>query len=163
MSFTGVTRTRFVADAMLGSLARKLRALGFDTIYYKAGEDAGIIRVAAKEGRIILTSDHSLAAMAAARKIDAILVHGNDDGSRISFLSSAAKRAGIQLVRGEPLCSLCGGELETMKRTDVRGLVPTSVEGSHRLFFRCKNCAQLYWRGSHWKKLRLLARRLEKK
>ena len=57
-------RTRFVADAMLGSLARKLRALGFDTAYYKSGDDLGIITLAARSSRIILTADRSLASLA---------------------------------------------------------------------------------------------------
>jgi len=70
---------------------------------------------------------------------------------------------GICLVGGEPLCSVCGGELETLSRKDVAGKVPPSVEGRHRLFYKCLSCGQLYWRGGHWKKLRSLARRLRVK
>ncbi len=33
------TGPRFVADAMLGSLARKLRIFGFDTLYFREGPD----------------------------------------------------------------------------------------------------------------------------
>lgn len=156
-------KTRFVADAMLGSLARKLRALGFDTSYYRSGDDSGVIRLALREERVILTSDRSLASRASTRGLSVVLVTGRNDGARVSVLAQTAKALGLRLLRGEPLCSLCGGELETLTRAQAAGHVPPSVEGRHRLFFRCNSCGQFYWRGSHWKKLRSLARRLEAK
>jgi uncharacterized protein len=156
-------RTRFVVDAMLGSLARKLRALGFDASYYKDGEDADLIRISARERRIILTSDRGLAAGAEARGATVFYVTGESDGRRLAAVARAAKVRGVRLVRGASMCSLCGGELKTLAKRDVAGMVPSSVERRHRLFFRCATCGQLYWRGSHWKKLRSLAIRLQEK
>jgi uncharacterized protein with PIN domain len=153
-------RTRFIADAMLGSLARKLRALGFDTSYYKSGDDSGLVGLAAREGRIILTSDRILATRSASNQLKAILVTGKNDGERVRAIALAARESGIRLARGDPLCSLCGGELENMRRKQVEGRVPQAVEVRHRLFFRCTSCGQYYWHGSHWKKLRSLASRL---
>jgi uncharacterized protein with PIN domain len=156
-------RTQFVADAMLGSLCRKLRALGFDTSYYKAGSDSGIITLAHSQKRVILTSDRSLAALATSKGLMAILVEGKSDGERISAISRAAAASGTRLVRWDSLCSLCGGELSTLRRIDVLGEVPPIVMKHHRVFYRCNGCGHLYWRGSHWKKLRLLSRRLKSK
>lgn len=156
-------KTRFVADAMLGSLCRKLRALGFDTTYYKTGNDSGIVTLARAQNRIILTSDRFLAASATSKGLGAILVGGKSDGERISALFRAAAASGTSLVRGDSLCSLCGGELATFRRIDVLGEAPPSVISHHRVFYRCKDCGHLYWRGSHWKKLRSLSRRLKPK
>ncbi len=156
-------RTRFIADAMLGSLSRKLRALGFDTAYYKSGDDSGMLGRAASEGRIILTSDRHLADRAVAKGLDVIHLSGDNDGDRMSAIARTARESGLRLVRGDPLCSLCGGELEALRRKEVLGHVPPSVERRHRLFWRCKSCGHLYWRGSHWKKLRSLSRRLGEK
>jgi len=156
-------RTRFVVDAMLGSLARKLRALGFDATYYKAGEDAGLLRISLSEGRIILTADRSLAARAEAKGIRAILLVGDSDGERLSSLAYGATAKGVSLMRGDPLCSLCGGELSVVEKDEISREIPHSVRLRHRLFFRCVSCGQLYWRGSHWKRLMSLARRLEQK
>jgi uncharacterized protein len=155
--------TRFIADAMLGSLARKLRALGFDTTYYKAGDDSGMLDLAARENRVVLTSDKLLASRALSRKQRAFLLTGKSDGERVREISDAAMSSGVYLRRGMPLCSLCGGNLETLRRKDISGAVPPSVERRHRLFFRCTACGQIYWRGSHWKKLRSLARQLRVK
>src|SRR5215471_2949230 len=58
--------TTFIADVMVGKLARWLRVLGFDVAYSNTYEDDEIVRVAASENRIILTRDTGLAA----RKLD---------------------------------------------------------------------------------------------
>jgi len=156
-------RTQFIVDAMLGSLARKLRAFGFDAIYYKTGDDSGLLRLALGEGRIVLTADRSLAARADAKRIRAALLVGRSDKERLTSLAKWAKGGGVSLVRGPPLCSLCGGELRAIGRLEISGDVPPSVKRRHRLFFQCKSCGQIYWRGSHWKRLMSLARRLDQK
>jgi hypothetical protein len=148
---------------MLGSLARKLRAFGFDATYYKAGEDAGLLELSVREGRIILTADRLLAARADARGIRTILLVGDSDRRRLSSLARGAASTGVSLVRGDPLCSLCGGELRVVKKKEISGRVPLSVRRRHRLFFQCESCGQLYWRGSHWKRLMSLAKRLDQK
>ena len=153
-------RTKFVADAMLGSLARKLRALGFDTSYFRSGEDSALLDMARKEARVILTADRILAARADGRGLNAILVTGNTDGARLRAIAAAAKASGLSLVPGDSLCAVCGGALRALNKRDVAGRVPPSVERRHRQFYVCASCGKLYWRGSHWKKLRSFARGL---
>jgi uncharacterized protein with PIN domain len=145
---------------MLGSLARKLRAFGFDTSYFRGGEDSELIRLAASERRIILSSDRFLVERARKRDLAALLVSGRTEGERIGTLRSGAATAGLSLVSGNPRCSVCNGDLERVTKALVRGKVPHLVETHHRVFYRCLNCGKYYWRGSHWKKLRWLERRL---
>ena len=156
----GPPKTRFVADAMLGSLARKLRALGFDSSYYREGEDSGIIAIARREGRWILTSDRSLASVASSDGVRAVLLEGKSDGARLREIADASSRWELPLVRGDSLCSKCGSGLQAVSRKDILGIVPLSVQVHHRNFYKCVGCGQVYWHGSHWKKLRSLARRL---
>ena len=146
---------------MLGSLARKLRALGFDAAYYRSGGDAGLMERSVLESRIILTADRALATSAESKGISVILVKGDSDRARVRAIAVEAGVKGIYLVRGEPMCSLCGSELRSVRKRDVSGEVPPAVERHHRLFFRCSSCGQLYWRGSHWKRLMSLAERLD--
>ncbi|MDI7277663.1 MAG: Mut7-C RNAse domain-containing protein, partial [Anaerolineae bacterium] len=47
----------FVADAMLGRLARWLRILGYDTLYDPRWHDDELVRLARAQGRILLTRD----------------------------------------------------------------------------------------------------------
>jgi len=153
--------TRFIADAMLGSLARKLRAFGFDTIYYKDGEDSTLLELAASEGRVLLTSDRALSERADNRRIMSLVIMGSKESKRLVSLRFAADAKGLVLVRGPPRCSLCNGNLERSPRSELANRLPAGVLSRHRLFYRCVLCGMVYWRGSHWKKLRWLEKRLE--
>lgn len=146
---------------MLGSLARKLRMLGLDASYFRSGDDYSLLSAARREGRIILTADRALSSMARRRGLTVILVSGRTDGARLRVMARSANASGIPLVRGDPLCSVCGGGLRKLTREDVTGRVPAPVERRHRLFYECSVCQKLYWRGSHWKKLRSLVRYLD--
>ena len=53
-------RARFIADAHLGGLARRLRMAGFDTLYDNRYDDSNIAAIAARELRIVLTRDRDL-------------------------------------------------------------------------------------------------------
>jgi hypothetical protein len=57
----------FIADAMLGSLAKRLRLLGFDVLYDHTLADNEVLRLALEQGRVILTRDTGLAARPLAR------------------------------------------------------------------------------------------------
>ena len=46
---------QFIADVMLGRLSRKLRMLGYDTLYYQRIDDDLIVQRAAREDRQVLT------------------------------------------------------------------------------------------------------------
>ena len=50
----------FVADCMLGRLAKWLRILGFDVLYFPKAEDPALVEIARREGRVLLTRDTGL-------------------------------------------------------------------------------------------------------
>ena len=51
---------KFIADVMVGKLARRLRTLGYDVVYSNRYRDDDIVRIACAEDRIILTRDTHL-------------------------------------------------------------------------------------------------------
>src|ERR1051325_9467164 len=51
---------RFIADVMVGKLARWLRLLGFDVLYSNRCDDDEIVRRAAAENRTLLTRDRGI-------------------------------------------------------------------------------------------------------
>ncbi|MBI3840438.1 MAG: hypothetical protein HY297_00530 [Thaumarchaeota archaeon] len=155
----GVAR-KLLADAMLGSLARKLRALGFDTEYYRSGSDPDFLRLARRERRLALTADRSLYLKARADGMLSVLVVGDNDAARLTSVVGGALASSIRLVRGVSRCSVCNGPLVVLKRSEASAHVPPEVKRRHRLFHRCVDCGRVYWKGSHWKKLRSLERRL---
>jgi uncharacterized protein with PIN domain len=152
---------------MLGSLARKLRIFGFDTLYFGEGGDAELEALAKKEKRIILTSDKRLFARSeGSRGLRAILVEGNTDRER---LRSLARQSGpsmtLRLGRGRPSrCAVCNGELLVIGKRDAASTeIPAKVLARHRLFYACRSCSRFYWRGRHWERLRRLSYSLKTK
>lgn len=51
---------KFIADRMLGKLAKQLRMLGYDTVYYRSEDAYPLIKLAREEGRVILTRSTKL-------------------------------------------------------------------------------------------------------
>jgi uncharacterized protein with PIN domain len=51
---------RLLVDGMLGTLAKWLRLLGYDTAYDNVASDAELARQARAEGRVLLTRDREL-------------------------------------------------------------------------------------------------------
>jgi len=149
-----MSRPRFLVDAMLGSLARKLRIFGFDTHYYKTGEDRDLLKIAAEERRAIVTSDRALGETARRRGFSAFVVVGRKDRERIISLVEQAETFRCPLEAGDPLCALCNGPLSEAKREKVRGLLPSELVAKHRTYYICNDCGKVYWHGSHWSRLR---------
>ncbi|MDA4135854.1 MAG: Mut7-C RNAse domain-containing protein [Thaumarchaeota archaeon] len=150
-------QVRFVADAMLGSLARKLRIFGFDTVYFREGPDSELLALAKAQGRIVLTSDRALAAVAKRRAVAALLVEGRSERERLASLEQGATRESLFLKAGASRCALCNTPLERLKRLDVEADLPAGVKRHHRVYYRCPECDKLYWKGSHWRKLMRLS------
>jgi uncharacterized protein with PIN domain len=52
---------KFIADVMLGRLAKRLRLRGIDVLYDDRFDDNSIIRISLQQNRVILTRDNGLA------------------------------------------------------------------------------------------------------
>lgn len=151
---------KFLVDGMLGSLARWLRMLGYDVAYEAEKADEELLRLAAETGRILLTSDVELYRRACRRTLEAFLVKGRKDESLL-WLS---RRYGLRLTLKPEFsrCPLCNTPLRRVRRREVQGLVPPLVFKRKRGFWICPNpkCGKVYWRGSHWNKIKETLRKL---
>ncbi|NOZ88845.1 MAG: hypothetical protein GXO15_02870 [Crenarchaeota archaeon] len=134
---------------MLGSLARWLRMLGYDTIYAKGWHDGRILEEAARSNRILVTRDHGLYVRAKRRGVEAAYV-GEDVAEALALL---ALRYGIvlELEPDRSRCPLCNAPLRLADREEVRGRVPPRVYESVDRFWVCTGCGQVYWVGGHWR------------
>lgn len=140
---TKADRPRLLVDAMLGRLARWLRLMGYDTIYWREGSDEELIRQAQADGRLIVTRDHQLAGR---RGMWALLVAAETLDAQIVEVRA--------LLGGEPQpftrCSECNGVLAELPHAAARALVPPYVWHTQTHFRRCPDCGRVYWKGTHW-------------
>ncbi len=140
---------RFVADSMLGKLARFLRIMGQDVIYLRDAEDTFVLYTAKEERRLLLTKDRGLAEMAARTSTEHLLIHSNSVREQ---LKEVLEKTGIRPSR--PVrCISCNGPIEKVDRGEVEGLVPDFVWQRYTDFWMCRSCGKIYWHGSHLKGL----------
>jgi uncharacterized protein len=147
---------RFACDAMLGGLARWLRAAGYDTSWHDGIDDGDLIRLARTEGRSVLSSDDDLFAFALVRDgiVPALFVPRG-----LTILAQTAHvLRGLGLALREPRCMACGGELAGLAKEEAAGRVPPRSLAFHDHFWVCVRCGKVFWHGTHWERI---ARRLQ--
>ena len=140
---------RFVADVHLGTLARYLRLLGFDTRYDNLRDDAELAAITRNERRILLTRDVGLLKRKA-------VVRGHWLRERDPERQLAEVVEALQLRRAmRPFtrCMMCNGRLGSVSRTSVATAVPPRAFSRYRVFLRCRQCRRVYWRGTHYTRL----------
>lgn len=137
---------KLLCDHMLGSLARWLRFMGYDTAYPKPLPDRDLVARARSEGRILLTRDKELAA----RVPEAVQIRSDDLEEQIREVAAALP---LRLVDPLSRCSLCNELLVPVASEAVRDLVPEGVRSRHDEFWQCPSCRRVYWQGSHWDKM----------
>jgi len=136
---------RFIADAMLGKLARWLRLLGYDTLYSQES-DSIIAQHARSEDRILLTRDRELAAR---RGLRVILLTPTDFEMQVAQIHAAV---GIPPLT--PRCMVCNGPLSPIALEMAHPHIPPHIAATHRDFQQCQQCGKIYWRGTHWDGIR---------
>ena len=142
---------RFIADAMLGRLARWLRLLGFDTLYYPGISDSDLLKIALRDGRFILTRDTHFLKM---KNLAALsFVRSNEPLEQVREVLGRFASKGSLPGR----CARCNGILSQVETRDsVRDMVPEYVFLNCNDFMKCRSCGSVYWEGTHLKRFRAM-------
>jgi uncharacterized protein with PIN domain len=137
---------RFLADVMLGRLARWLRIFGYDTAYLHRSEDDFLIYLVLEDqGRILLTRDVELATTPLLAGGKAFLVRSTRLAEQIEEL-----RAGFSIVPRKPaMCAHCNRRLLPIEKEKIAGGVPEYILMNRKAFWRCPLCERVYWEGTH--------------
>ncbi|HLM70268.1 MAG TPA: Mut7-C RNAse domain-containing protein [Thermoplasmata archaeon] len=136
----------WLADEMVGRLARYLRFVGCDTYYARGLSDDEILQQAKNEHRVIVTRDRRLAA----RAERALLLESPHLADQWRAVRSAFPELPltVEFVR----CTECNGLLESV-RAPPAGHRPDGVPWDRvaegLALFRCSVCGHFYWEGSH--------------
>ena len=145
----------FIADAHLGGLAHLLRMAGFDTRYRNDYEDREIVRIAGQEGRIVLTRDRDL--LKYREVTHGCYVHAVKPAQQ--FIELIRRLDLAPHIRPLSLCLLCNAPLIPAERERIVARLPPSVRSRYARFTTCPMCGQVYWEGSHWKRMRMMVDR----
>ena len=141
---------KFVADQNVGRLAKLLRIMGFNTLFFAGEDDANIIALALAESRIILTRDTQIMKrrLVTSGRLKAILIESDEPEQQVHQLINT-----LNLDRqSKPftLCLECNQPLLEKSKNEVTERVPPYVFKTQSQFMECPNCQRIYWRGTHW-------------
>jgi len=142
---------KFIADRTLGKLARKLRVLGFDVVYWGGGNLEGALKAAATEGRTLLTRSRRVLEKTEGPQI--LVVEANNPQEQIVQVLAAFK------LRPEAdqffsRCLLCNEALNPIPKEEVEGRVPDFIQRTYNAFHICPRCHRIYWPGTHFQKMK---------
>lgn len=139
----------FVLDIHLGKLATSLRLLGFDTLYRNDYEDEELARISSTQERILLTRDLGLL-------MRSVVTYGyyvrNTDPQQ-QIVEVLRRFDLFKLVSPFERCLRCNGLLEPVAKESIIDQVPENIQLQINEFHRCQNCAQVYWKGTHYERL----------
>ncbi len=141
---------KFITDGMCGGLARWLRLIGYDTLYFNTPRKIEIIRTAEKENRIVLTKDKKLV-----NAYPEIVFYIEGENTEKQF-EEVVKKFKLEIKEENlfKICSLCNTKLEKIEKEKVKNLVPEFVYNNKEEFAICVKCNKIYWEGDHCRYIR---------
>lgn len=134
----------FVVDSMLGTLARYLMIMGYDTEYQSRYSDQRLSELV-REGRVLLTRNRGRAK----KYENAIFVGCDLVKDQLEVVDNA-----IKLTRDHKdwfsRCTICNSPLMRAEEEAAKENVPDYVfiKYKERILF-CPSCRRFYWPGTH--------------
>jgi uncharacterized protein len=142
---------KFLCDAGLGGLSRWLRAVGYESIWKPQLDDAAIIREAERIGATLITTDTMMMERGVLR--DGLLPAVCVPSSLTCSEQLGVLLRELGLKQREPRCMTCGGELRRVAKENVASRIPPRTALWLDDYFVCAQCHQLFWHGTHWRKI----------
>jgi len=141
---------KFVIDVHLGRLAGFMRLIGLDSLYGNFFDDEELANISSTQSRVLLTRDRNLLKRNQVKY--GYFVRNNIPKDQIREVVNR-----FDLWKSlEPFtrCIHCNGSLYPVQKDDIRHLITVKTLNLYSAFQRCNACGKVYWRGSHYQKLK---------
>jgi uncharacterized protein with PIN domain len=143
---------RFVLDVHLGRLAAYLRMLGFDTLYPDDYRDEELARLSSAESRILLTRDLGLLK----RSIVTQGYYVRETNPQLQLVEIVKYFNLTGAIAPFRRCLSCNGALESVEKAAILEQLQEDTRKYYDEFWRCQQCAKIYWKGSHFQRMQML-------
>lgn len=137
----------FVVDCMLGKLAKWLKILGFDAVFFSKIEDDALLDIAEKENRILLSRDTEL--MERSDKEKSLFIESENWQTQVEQVLDFYDLWSD--VKPNTRCIECNVGIKDLPREKAKNLVTPFVFENADTFALCPNCGRVFWRGTHLK------------
>ena len=142
---------KFVCDEMLKKLGQWLRIAGYDVSMLPDGtDDRELIKLSRNEKRLLLTRDRKITEFKESSHM-VVLLECDDLEDCVADLNN--KLDIDWLYRPFSRCSNCNSLLVEADRAEIQRL-PDDVRNGATMTRYCPLCDQLYWDGSHVRRMR---------
>jgi len=140
---------KFIADDMLGKLAKRLRMMGLDVAYPGTSADSLLLRLSREQDRVLLTRDTELVKVRGAR---ALLIHSKILKEQIQ---EVLQNSNLKIIpeRMFSRCTICNGELKKIDKETIKSKIPPLVYKTFNDFTCCPACDKVYWKGTHYQRM----------
>ena len=138
---------------MLGTLAKKLRMLGFDTTYYNNITEYNIVTAALQENRIVLT--RKTVFPLTNKNIPVLFILDNNLKNQLRQVFSHFK-INKDMISPFSRCISCNNELSPLEKELAEGKVADYVFNTTDTFTTCLSCEKIYWPGTHLQNMKIL-------
>ncbi|MGB2765145.1 MAG: Mut7-C RNAse domain-containing protein [Candidatus Aminicenantaceae bacterium] len=135
----------FIVDCMLGKLAKWLKILGFDSLYFSKIEDSDLLALARKEGRILLSRDNEL--IDKARDIQTLFIKSENWNIQVEQVLDDFNL--WKDISPYSRCIECNVKLKDLPKSRARNLVAPFVLEQADSFSICTGCGRVFWKGTH--------------
>jgi len=136
---------KFIVDCMLGKLAKWLKILGFDAVYFSKIEDSDLLVLAQKESRTLLSRDNGL--IEKSRDIQTLFIESEDWNTQVEQVLNEFDL--WQGVSPYSRCIECNVELKDLPKSRAKNLVTPFVYEKADSFAICPQCGRVFWKGTH--------------
>ncbi len=140
---------KFVVDDMLGRLAKRLRMLGFDTVFNIGTSDRELLKISKEEKRTLLTRDTQLLKV---RGVNGLFIKSTNFKEQLKQVIKDLKLK-IKKDKIYSRCAECNAPIKEIEKDKIKDKVPEYTFKTHEEFYICPGCKRIYWKGTHIDKL----------
>lgn len=140
---------RFIIDVNLGRLARYMRLLGFDCLYCNDFDDHSIAEISYKTQRIVLSRDRKLLQ----RKMITYGYYVRTEIPKIQVSEILNRFKLHALINPLTRCTKCNERLTKIEKHTIEHRLKPLTRQYYDKFLICTGCNQIYWQGSHHKRV----------
>ncbi len=155
-----INNLKFIVDNNVGKLAKWLRIMGYDTLFFNGSNDSRMIAIALAEERVVLTKDTQIMkrGVITRGRLKAIFILSDEPELQMHQVIDALHLD----CRFKPftICLECNQPLLEKSKQQVKELVPPYVFQTQNQYMECPTCHRIYWRGTHWQAMTEKLRKL---
>ncbi len=139
----------FIADCHLGKLAKYLRFMRVDTLYFSQIGDNDLITLALEQNRIILTRDRALSRR---KNIPVFFLESKELSQQLQTLTRHFHLN--ENTVSSSRCIICNTPLQIVEKGEIEQRLPKKVAHYFSYFEYCPHCDRIYWHGDHYRRMK---------